>query len=159
MLNINNLNPKKNKLSNSKRKKGSKISNGSDGIIREEQSRFINMLSTSEVENLSHNIYEFVKKIEKQGEFLKDHPNKKEFLKYKSLLQNFLRKVLKDSVVTKKVRNIKRKEYIISDIIDEKLFELGKFILMQEKDNLAIAETIDTIKGIIYDSADETIGN
>jgi len=159
MLNINNLNLKKNKLSSSKRKKKSEISSKNENLINNKQNRFINMLSSNEVENLSKNIYDFVKKIELQGDFLKEHPNKKEFLKYKSLLQNFLRKVLKDSVITKKVKNIKQKEYIISDIIDEKLFELGKFILMQEKDNLAIAETIETLKGLVYDSAKDIIGN
>jgi len=102
---------------------------------------------------LNKDLHAFIVKIDKQGERLRDHPNKKEFLKYKALISRFMKKIIRESMKIKKQKIYKKeREYIITQLIDEKLFELGHYLMLEEADHLIIAEKIDIIKGMIFDS-------
>ena len=49
----------------------------------------------------------------------------------------------------------KEREYVTADIINEKVFQLGQYILAEESERLVIAAQIDEIRGLIYDSVNE----
>ena len=98
-------------------------------------------------------LHQFIGEIQEQGDILKQYPNKKEFLKYKALISTFLRRVVQDSLrVNKKQIHRKNQEQVTAEIIDEKLYKLGQYILLEEEETLEVAAAIDEIRGLIFDS-------
>ena len=102
---------------------------------------------------------DFISRIEAQGELLKQNPGRQEFLKYRQLIRKFLKKVVDGSFsITKQKVYKKDREYITVKVIDEKLFELGKYLLLEEAETIELAARIDEIKGLVYDSARDASG-
>jgi len=112
---------------------------------------FAQALDEAEVQLLDEDLERFVGEIMKQGERLKQTPNKREFLRYKAMISRFLKQVVEHAFKTGRTRRRDR-EYVFADIIDEKLFELGHYLLLEEAETVAIAAAIDDIKGLLYDS-------
>ena len=112
---------------------------------------FSEAISAADTRLLEENMEFFVSEIMKQGERLKQTPNKQEFLRYKTLISRFLRCVIDHAFKTGKARQ-RNHECFFADIIDEKLVELGRYLLLEEADTLALAATIDEIRGLLYDS-------
>ena len=86
-----------------------------------------------------------------QGERLRERQTRAEFLRYKALVSRFLRRIISLSLKIKTTRK-RNTEYISTRIVDEKLFQLGQYLLLEETDTLELAARIDEIKGLVYDS-------
>jgi uncharacterized protein YaaR (DUF327 family) len=112
---------------------------------------FAEALEEADARLLDENLELFMGEVMKQGERLKQSPNKREFLLYKAMISRFLKKIIERSFKTGRTRRRDR-EYVFADIIDEKLVELGHYLLLEEADTVALAATIDEIKGLLYDS-------
>lgn len=98
---------------------------------------------------------EFICEINSQGERLKEHPNRREFLKYKSMIRRFLKQVVEGSLRVRRQKVYKRdRELISTELIDEKLYRLGHYLVLEEAEHLNIAGDIDEIRGLLYDSLD-----
>lgn len=71
---------------------------------------------------------------------------------YKNLIKEYLNSVLQHMYNIKKDISFWQTQYFITvDTIDQKLEELTEMLLKEEKDNLAIAGTIDEISGLVLD--------
>ena len=71
---------------------------------------------------------------------------------YKKMIQEYLKSVLSYMYEVKKDISFWQTQYFMTvDTIDEKLEELTKLLLAEEKDNLQIASTIDEITGLVVD--------
>jgi uncharacterized protein YaaR (DUF327 family) len=137
-----------------KGKRSSRSSSGKKGLETHwgeapESIDFAQALEEADTRLLEEDLERFVGEIMKQGERLKQAPNKREFLRYKAMISRFLKRVVEHAFRTKRIG---RREYVFADIIDEKLFELGHYLLTEEAETVAIAATIDEIKGLLYDS-------
>jgi len=114
-------------------------------------SDFTSALEEAEAARLEADLDTFVSEIMAQGERLKQHPNRNEFLRYKAMVARFLKRILKLAMKTGKTRRRDR-EYVYMDILDSKLYELGHYLLLEEAETMTIAAAIDEIKGLLYDS-------
>jgi len=112
---------------------------------------FAAALDEAEAVRLESDLDAFVGEIMAQGERLKQHPNRHEFLRYKAMVARFLKRILKLAMKTGRTRRRDR-EYVFMDIIDGKLYELGHYLLLEEAETIALAAAIDEIKGLLYDS-------
>lgn len=112
---------------------------------------FAAALDEAEATRLESDLNAFVGEIMAQGERLKEHPTRHEFLRYKAMVARFLKRILKLALKTGKTRRGDR-EYVFMDIIDGKLYELGHYLLLEEAETIAIAAAIDEIRGLVYDS-------
>ena len=71
---------------------------------------------------------------------------------YKNLVREYLESVLKHMYEIKKDISFWQTQYFNTvDTVDNKLEELTKSLLSDEKDNINIASTIDEIQGMIVD--------
>ncbi|HEY8803810.1 MAG TPA: YaaR family protein [Clostridium sp.] len=71
---------------------------------------------------------------------------------YKNLIKEYLDSVLKHMYEVKKDISFWQTQYFITvDTVDTKLEELTQMLLVQEKENINIANTIDEISGLIVD--------
>ena len=71
---------------------------------------------------------------------------------YKNLIKEYLQGIIDYMYSVKKDISFWQTQYFITvDTIDEKLQELTDMLLMEEKDNLRIASTIDEITGLVLD--------
>lgn len=138
----------------SKKKKtgatGSIDSHHEDGITEKD---FGEILEAATAPLTKETVADIVAALEAQGDVLKENPSRQEFLKYRQLVKNFLKFIVQESFsVTKQKVPKKEREYISLKIIDERLYELGKYILLEEAEAIAIAARIDEIRGLVYDS-------
>lgn len=71
---------------------------------------------------------------------------------YKNMIKEYLNSVLTYMYNIKKDISFWQTQYFITvDTVDMKLEELTQMLLNEEKDNIAIASTIDEISGLIVD--------
>jgi uncharacterized protein YaaR (DUF327 family) len=71
---------------------------------------------------------------------------------YKKMIQEYLKSVLQYMYNVKKDISFWQTQYFMTvETIDEKLKELTDLLLIEEKDNLKIAATIDEISGLVVD--------
>lgn len=154
---LSNLTSKSSKTGSKKNKK--RIKSGKNQEISLQESSFSETLSKVENEVNFDNIEQYLQAIEKQGEKMQERPNRQEFLRYKSLIKRFLKRIMMDSVKVRKQKVYKKdREYVIVDIIDEKLYRLGQYILLEESENIILASKIDEIRGLLYDSVRDIEG-
>ena len=142
-----------------KKKKTNKSKTTNPNDIISSEPDFLEALETLSETNNPENPAEIIALIEAQGDMLKQNPNRQEFLKYRQLIRKFLKKVINGSFsITKQKVYKKEREYISVKIIDEKLFELGRYMLLEEAETIQLAAKIDEIKGLVYDSARDAAG-
>lgn len=154
---LSNLTSKSSKTGSKKNKK--RIKSGKNQEISLQESSFSETLSKVENEVNFDNIEQYLQAIEKQGEKMQERPNRQEFLRYKSLIKRFLKRIMMDSVKVRKQKVYKKdREYVIVDIIDEKLYRLGQYILLEESEHIILASKIDEIRGLLYDSVRDIEG-
>jgi uncharacterized protein len=71
---------------------------------------------------------------------------------YKRMIQEYLKSVLSYMYEVNKDISFWQTQYFMTvDIIDDKLKGLTEMLLLNEKDNLKIASTIDEISGLVVD--------
>ena len=94
----------------------------------------------------------FVEDIKKKGNRLVITKCYADVRVYKKLIKEYLESVLQYMYDIKKDISFWQTQYFVTvDTIDEKLEELTKMLLCDEKDNLKIASTIDEIQGLVVD--------
>ena len=71
---------------------------------------------------------------------------------YKKMIKEYLQSILQYMYDTRKDISFWQTQYFITvDTIDNKLEELTKALLSDEKENINIAATIDEIQGMVVD--------
>jgi uncharacterized protein YaaR (DUF327 family) len=71
---------------------------------------------------------------------------------YKNMIKEYLKSVLEHMYNLKRDISFWQTQYFMTvDVIDEKLKELTEMLLLDEKDNMKIAATIDEISGLVVD--------
>lgn len=138
------------------------------GLIKEIQSRLMSDIKKpSNNDQLSFDyqlksinnkeVYNYINKLAqdifKQGEFVQKNMNLKEIQKYKKSISEFFNSVISNNLSFDKNDTLdsrgRYKIYAVINTIDKKLEELTNEVLKEQKDNLAILENIDVIKGLI----------
>ena len=90
--------------------------------------------------------------IKKRGSKLITTKTYVDVIMYKKMIKEYLESILKYMYETKKDISFWQTQYFITvDTVDNKLEELTKGLLSDEKDNINIASTIDEIQGMIVD--------
>jgi len=90
--------------------------------------------------------------IKKRGSKLITTKTYVDVIMYKKMIKEYLESILKFMYETKKDISFWQTQYFITvDTVDNKLEELTRSLLLDEKDNLNIASTIDEIQGMIVD--------
>lgn len=90
--------------------------------------------------------------IKKRGSKLITTKTYVDVIMYKKMIKEYLESILKFMYETKKDISFWQTQYFITiDTVDNKLEELTKSLLSDEKDNINIASTIDEIQGLIVD--------
>ena len=90
--------------------------------------------------------------IKKRGSKLITTKTYVDAIMYKKMIKEYLESILKFMYETKKDISFWQTQYFITvDTVDNKLEELTKSLLSDEKDNINIASTIDEIQGMIVD--------
>ncbi|OOM77653.1 YaaR family protein [Clostridium sp. BL-8] len=90
--------------------------------------------------------------IKKRGNKLVVTKTYVDVIMYKKMIKEYLESILKFMYETKKDISFWQTQYFITvDTVDEKLEELTKALLSDEKENINIASTIDEIQGMIVD--------
>ena len=89
------------------------------------------------------------------GDLLKKNPSKETIEQYRKAVKNFLGFVEKTNYKVKKqtscVNVKKRHEYTTIKVIDEKLEELAKGLLFNQKKQMDLLAKVDEINGILID--------
>jgi uncharacterized protein YaaR (DUF327 family) len=90
--------------------------------------------------------------IKKRGSRLITTKTYVDVIMYKKMIKEYLESILKFMYETKKDISFWQTQYFITvDTVDNRLEELTKALLSEEKDNINIASTIDEIQGMIVD--------
>ena len=90
--------------------------------------------------------------IKKRGSKLITTKTYVDVIMYKKMIKEYLESILKFMYETKRDISFWQTQYFITvDTVDNRLEELTKALLLEEKDNINIASTIDEIQGMIVD--------
>lgn len=111
----------------------------------------------SHIENsgLKEKLTGLMKEIEEQGSRLAKHMDIKDMKRYRSLVKEFMNEVTANSHAFSRENFLDRKGrhrvYGIVKEVDRSLDDLAAELLKDEKDNLAILNKIDDIRGMLLD--------
>lgn len=95
---------------------------------------------------------EMLQDIKKKGDRLSVTKCYSDVRAYKRMIKEYLESVLSHMYAVKKDNSFWQTQYFITvDIIDNKLEELTKELMEEEKDKIEIASTVDYITGLIID--------
>jgi len=93
--------------------------------------------------------------IDEQGKLLAERADVKEFEKYRRLIRDFLDEIVSNGYTFSKedaYASRGRHRYIATvKIVDEKLDELGKELMKEQADKIAVLHRIDDIRGLLLD--------
>ena len=105
--------------------------------------------------DLKEKLTGLMREIEEQGEKIAKHMDIRDMKKYRELVKNFLNEVVTHSQEFSRENFLDRRGhyrvYGIVKQVDKKLDELADELLKDEKDNLAILESVDEIRGLLLD--------
>lgn len=138
------------------------------GLIKEIQTRLMSdvrkpgnngeisfdyQLKTANNKDLIEHIRKMANDVLEQGELVQKHMNLKETQKYKKVISDFFNTVISNNLSFDKNDTLdsrgRYKIYAVINTVDKKLEELTNEVLKDQKDNLAILEKVDVIKGLI----------
>ena len=111
----------------------------------------------SHIENseLKEKLSSLMKDIEEQGNKIAKHMDIRDMKKYRSLVKEFMNEVTANSHAFSRENFLDRRGrhrvYGIVKEIDKSLDDLAQELLKEEKDNLAILNSIDDIRGMLLD--------
>lgn len=135
----------------------------SNSAVREERKvdaagrrqSFGEQLLKTEEQDLNVRLEELMGQIEKQGERLSRTMDVRELRAYKKLISEFMNELVSNGLKFSKHSHFDRrgrhKVYAIVKKVNEKLEELSREFLKEEKDNIKILESIGSIKGMLLD--------
>lgn len=113
------------------------------------------LISHIENNELQEKLSNLMKDIEAQGEKIAKHMDIRDMKRYRSLVKEFMNEVAANSHEFSRENFLDRRGrhrvYGIVKEVDKSLDELAKELLKDEKDNLAILNKIDDIRGMLLD--------
>ncbi len=93
-----------------------------------------------------------IEEINKRGNRLVTTKTYGDVIAYKKMIKEYLESILKFMYDTKKDVSFWQTQYFVTvETIDERLEELTKELMAEERENLNVAATIDEIQGLIVD--------
>ena len=103
----------------------------------------------------AEDFYDLLDEISDFGEEMSRHPTLANIKKYKEKVKQFIAYLVSNNLeISEKIsgRNVlKRKKYMIINVIDMKLEELAKAFLMGQANPLKILEKVEEINGLLVD--------
>ena len=120
------------------------------GRAESERATYLEPIEPSEdsLEGLLDEIYEI-------GESLKGDPTLENLRRYKGAVKSFFEKVVKRSIRVEErlsgANILKRKKYLLLQVIDRKLEQLAASVVSNQRENLDLLEKIDEIHGLLVD--------
>ncbi|MCR5608902.1 MAG: YaaR family protein [Lachnospiraceae bacterium] len=113
------------------------------------------LLSNIEESDLKARLNLMMEDIVQQGKKLEKHMDIKDMKRYRQLVKDFLNEVVNRSHKFSRENFLDRRGrhrvYGIIKLVDENLDELAKELVKDEKDNLAVLNRIDEIRGLLLD--------
>ena len=124
----------------------------SERKIVSEKKDFSQSFSQERRKKSEEQLNKMIDDIKKRGSKLITTKTYVDVIMYKKMIKEYLESILKFMYETKKDISFWQTQYFITvDTVDNKLEELTKSLLLDEKDNINIASTIDEIQGMIVD--------
>jgi hypothetical protein len=130
---------------------------GKDTKIKIEQkhSPFLEELKSTTDEKTVAELDELLGKIDEQGKLLVQDTTLRNLLKYKDLVQEFMKQVMERLYRVKEVLGRRfvdqQKIYIIVEKVDKALDALTEEVLSSQANSLSIAAKLDDIRGMLID--------
>ncbi len=113
------------------------------------------LISHIENSELKEKLSGLMKDIEEQGKKIAEHMDIKDMKRYRSLVKEFMNEVTVNSHEFSRENFLDRRGrhrvYGIVKEVDKSLDDLAQELMKDEKDNLAILEKIDDIRGMLLD--------
>ena len=113
------------------------------------------LMSAIEEEGLSERLNLMYQDITMQGNKITKHMDVKDMKRYRALIKEFLNEVVNRSHKFSRENFLDRRGrhrvYGIIRLIDQNLDELAAELMKEEKDNLAILQKVDEIRGMLLD--------
>lgn len=113
------------------------------------------LISHIENSELKEKLSGLMKDIEEQGKKIAEHMDIKDMKRYRSLVREFMNEVTVNSHEFSRENFLDRRGrhrvYGIVKEVDKSLDDLAQELMKDEKDNLAILEKIDDIRGMLLD--------
>lgn len=113
------------------------------------------LISQIEENDLQERLKGMIEEISRQGELISKRKDIKDMKKYRASIKGFLNEVLsrshqfsRENFLDKKGRH---RVYGIIRLVDENLDKLAEALMMDEKDNISILNTIGEIRGLLLD--------
>ena len=120
--------------------------------IVSEKKDFSQSFSQERHKKSEEQLNKMIEDIKKRGSKLITTKTYVDVIMYKKMIKEYLESILKFMYETKKDISFWQTQYFITvDTVDNRLEELTKALLSDEKDNINIASTIDEIQGMIVD--------
>ncbi len=128
---------------------GRRISGTKKGVT------FADHITRVEGQSRNQKLESLLQDIEKQGERLKKSYDLKDLLRYKKLIAEYLSETISGSNKFSKEDSIDRRGrhrvFAMIREVDDRLSDLTKSILEEEKSNIDLVKAIDEIKGLLLD--------
>ena len=122
---------------------------------KEDDSFKFTLVSHLENNELKEKLSGLMRDIEAQGEKIAKHMDIRDMKRYRSLVKQFMNEVAANSHEFSRENFLDRRGrhrvYGIVKEVDKSLDELAEELLKDEKDNLAILQKIDDIRGMLLD--------
>ena len=113
------------------------------------------LMSSIEEAGLSERLSVMMQEITMQGEKLGKHMDVRDMRRYRALIKNFMNEIVSRSHEFSRENFLDRKGrhrvYGMVKLVDQKLDELARELISDEKDNIAILSKIDEIQGLLLD--------
>ncbi len=113
------------------------------------------LVSNIEKSELKDKLSSLMKDITEQGEKIAKHMDIKDMRKYRSTIKEFMNEVVSNSHEFSRENFLDRRGrhrvYGIIRQVDKNLDELAEELLKDEKDNIAILQRVDDIRGLLLD--------
>ncbi len=121
-------------------------------VTKEKIDSFSSELDNSFLERSKKDLKGLLDSIRKKGNKIVSTKEHKDVVEYKSLVKEYLKRVLDDTYELDRCSDTFNSRYYLTvETVDKKLQELTNKVLGNEKDNLSIITTIDEIQGLIVD--------
>lgn len=113
------------------------------------------LVSHIEKKDLADKLSSLMKEITEQGEKIAKHMDIKDMRKYRATIKEFMNEVVSNSHEFSRENFLDRRGrhrvYGIIKQVDANLDDLAEELLKEEKDNIAILQKVDDIRGLLLD--------
>ncbi len=121
-------------------------------VSRDKVDSFSREMESSFSDKSKRDLKDLMDSIKKKGDRIVLTKTHGDVLEYKSLVKDYLKRVMEDMYELNKCSDTFNSRYYLTvETIDKKLQELTEKVLGNEKDNISILTTIDEIQGLMLD--------